>query len=70
VVGHGGVAPFLIVDGEDDAVVHLDQGFFELLCISPFLFLLGEGIDRLKAILCDFNDGIQVVLRIPFESQG
>lgn len=69
-VGHGGVAPLLVVDGENDAVVHLDQCLLELLSIGPFLFLLGEGVDCLKAVLCDFNDGIQVVLRIPFESQG
>jgi hypothetical protein len=45
------VALILIVYCKHDAVVHLDKGLLELLGIGLLAFLLGKGINSLKAVL-------------------
>lgn len=60
----------LLVLREYHAVVHLDQGFFQLLSVLLLVLHLGKFVDCLEALTAHIDQSFHVLLAVVLEADG
>jgi hypothetical protein len=65
-----GVHLLLLVLREHHAVVHVDQGFFQLLSVFLLLLHLGKFVDCFEALSAHIDQSFHILFAVVLESDG